>query len=104
MTIDEKPHRIAAWLGLLTAGIGITVFAGRLDWNNSGLFSQLNGFLMEPAAALCLVLGGASLWLQLRSNVHLRRTGAGLAALAISVALAALARTWFGIDLGLDEL
>ncbi|WP_414661716.1 PAS domain-containing protein [Horticoccus sp. 23ND18S-11] len=104
MVLEDNLRRIAGWLGLITAALGAVVLAGWMKNTNPLDVLHLNSAPMTPNAALCLLLAGVSLWLQLRTAPLARRCGLTSAAIALLVALAALAHELFQVDLGLDRL
>src|SRR5262245_4491019 len=101
MLLEDRIRRISGWLGLITALIGGVVLDGWIGKVNPLGFLHLNAAPMKPGAAACLMLGGISLWLQLRKERGARLAGTLCAAAALLIALSSVARKWFGLDPGL---
>ena len=102
MSLQNKIHRIAGWLGLGAAALGGVVLAGW--WLGT---DPLAGFRLETApiranTAACQVLIGVNLWLIARRN---GRTAVIVgAAAALGLCLLTLLEHGFGWDLGIDQL
>ncbi|MBL9213805.1 MAG: PAS domain-containing protein [Opitutaceae bacterium] len=100
MSFDEKLRRISAWSGLLTVAAGGIVLAGWITGVH--LFANLTPSVppLKPDAAICLLLIGASLWLQLRPGVKTQRAGVFCAVAALVIAVVVLLLRWYALDLG----
>jgi PAS domain S-box-containing protein len=100
MSFDEKLRRISAWCGLLTVAAGGLVLAGWITGSHPLAFLSPEVPPLQPDGAICLLLAGASLLLQLRAAPAARRAGVICAAAALVIAVVVLLLRWYAIDLG----
>jgi len=100
MSFDEKLRRISAWSGLLTVATGAIVLVGWISGNHPLAYLTPNVPPLKPDAAICLMLAGASLWLQLRPGPNARRAGLLCAVAALVIAVVVLLLRWYSLDLG----
>jgi len=100
MSFEEKLRRISAWTGLFSAAVGTIALAGWIGRSDPMSFLPLATAPMKPDAALCLVLAGLGLWLQLRPTPASRRAGVICAGVALLIAVVVLLLRWYDLDIG----
>mgnify|MGYP001553714061 CR=1 FL=1 len=101
MSLDEKLRRSAGWAGLLAGALGLAALAGRMTGVDWPLWAGLTRQPMAGTTALCLMLAGASLWLQTGGRTG--RAGAVCAAVVLALAAGGLLENLFAVNLGLRD-
>jgi hypothetical protein len=104
MPPEKTLRHLAGWIGLSCVAVGAVALIGWSQGIDPLGILRLNAAPMKPAAALCLALLGASLWLQLRNEGHARATGLVCAALVLVISAELLAHKWTGVNFGVDRL
>lgn len=97
---------VVAWLSLFVVAVGGAVLVG-WTFDISALKSLHCGQIsMKPNAALCFILAGLALWLQVESPVPraARQVACLLASIALAISLVTLCEYVLGLNLGIDEL
>ncbi len=104
MLLEVKIRRASGWLGLLTATMGAIALVGWLLGANPLQFLPGNSAPMRPAAAVCLVLAGVTLWLRQSAQSSRQRWADRGAGAALALASLGLAERVLEFDLGIDAL
>jgi PAS domain S-box-containing protein len=104
MSFEVKLRRISAGIAFLTAAMGAVVLAGWFAASDPLAFLPLHAGPMRPDAALCLLLAGFSLWLQLQPGPGAPRIGTILAAIGVGIAGIVLLLRWYDLDLGFHRV
>ena len=69
----ERLRGISSWLAILSAAVGAIALVGWIRGADPLAVLRLNAAPMKPGAAVCLMLLGGSLWLQLQPRPLARR-------------------------------